>query len=248
MESEGSDFGSYSSVVKEGTIEYSGIVFSAVKGRGFPLMVRSHRQGRTGILAELKTTHTVYSFTTDEASNKLILTPKQKIATDGIAAAPFFADLNVDGHRDLIFLYVKTSVLTKVLEMLLDRVVITCQTHLYQQAEGRYSFAPDWSEEFTVPAKSFRTVGVEGLLQFNGDYNGDRRPDLVVYASDRLLIKRGTEEKGLFSNQEISFKDRPFYQIGEPFPGPIISRNLDADACPEIITYGDNMVRIVHVR
>ena len=248
MESEGSDFGSYSSVVKEGTIEYSGIVFSSVKGRRFPLMVRSHRQGRTGILAELKTTHTVYSFSADEASNKLVLTPKQKIATDGIAAAPFFADLNVDGHRDLIFLYVKTSVLTKVLEMLLDRVVITCQAHLYQQGEERYSFGPDWSEEFSVPAKSFRTVGVEGLLQFNGDYNGDRRPDLVVYASDRLLIKRGSEEKGFFSNQEISFKRRHFYQIGEPFPGPIISRNLDADACPEIITYGDNMVRIVHVR
>ena len=45
----------------------------------------------------------------------------------------------------------------------------------------------------------------------------------------------------------ISFRDRPFFQIGSPFPGPLFSENIDKDSRPEIITYGSSIVRIVHV-
>ena len=156
--------------------------------------------------------------------------------------------MNADGAKDLVFLYVKTSFLSKLLEMLLDRVVITCQAHLFQPKEGRFSYEPDWSEDVSVPALSFRVVGVEGLVQFDGDYNQDGRPDMVVYDTDRLLFKRGERDEGFFSTREVSFRDRPFYQIGGPFPGPVLDEDLDFDGCPEIITYGGDAVRVVYVR
>jgi hypothetical protein len=247
IESQRSDLGSYANLPKEGTVEYAGILFSDDLRADFPSFVHTHREGRAGILAHLKTTHTVYEFEKDLEMHSILLHPRQRIATAGISAAPIYSDLNADGYKDLVLLYVKTSFLSKVIEMLTDRVVITCQAHLFQPEEGRYSFTPDWSEEFAVPVKSFRTVGGEGLVRFDGDFNQDGRPDIMVYQDDRLLIKRGEKDEGFFSTQEVSFKSKPFYQVGGPFPGPVFCTNVDRDEAPEIVTFGQNIVRIVHV-
>jgi len=91
-------------------------------------------------------------------------------------------------------------------------------------------------------------VGVEGLIRLDGDYSGDGRPDMVIYDDDRLLMKRGEEDSGWFSNQEVAFGSKPFYQIAGPFPGPILFQSIDSDDCPEIITFGKKMVRIVYVQ
>lgn len=247
MESLHSSFGSYTPRQEQGTIQYSGIIFTGVSEIGHPSFVRSQRRGKSGLLAELDTTHTVYELELNRQAKKLEIFPLQKIVTDGISAPPVFSDLDSDGHEDLVLIYVKTSILTKLLEFFLDRVVITCQAHLFEPDEGRYSFAPGWSEDVSVPANSFRKIGSEGLIQFNGDYSGDGRPDMVVYDSDRLLIKRGERSEGFFSTEEVSFRSRPFFQIGHPFPGPVFCRNVDRDDCPEIITFGDHIVRIIHV-
>jgi hypothetical protein len=244
----GSGFGSYSSQVKEGTIEYSGIFFCEAKGRKYPGFLLSHRRGRTGILAELRTIHTVYDFREIREDGEIDMRPSQKIITEGISGAPVFSDLNADGYEDLVLLYVKTGALTKLLELIFDRVVITCQAHLFMPDKQRYTHDPTWCEDVSVPTLSFRDVGVEGLIRLDGDYSGDGRPDMVVYDSDRMLIKRGERDSGFFSSQEVSFKSRPFYHIGGPFPGPVMIVNVDRDASPEIITYGKNIVRIVHVR
>ena len=89
---------------------------------------------------------------------------------------------------------------------------------------------------------------MEGLVRLDSDYTGDNRPDWVVFDTDRLLLRLGEADSGWFSSQEVAFKSRPFFQIGGPFPGPLKTLNIDKDPCPEIITYGDNIVRIVHVR
>ena len=89
---------------------------------------------------------------------------------------------------------------------------------------------------------------MEGLVRLDGDYSGDGRPDLMVFDSDRLLIRRGERDSGFFSSQEVAFNDDPFYQISGPFPGLVMVRNLDKDPKPEIITFGGNIVRVVHVR
>lgn len=248
MESPTAEFGSFATEVKQGTVEYTGIQFCDDLGKGDSCFVKSHRRGRTGVLSELKTTHTVYSLDVDVEAKKVDPTPLQKIVTDGISTAPVFSDLDTDGHKDLVLIYVKTSILTKVLEFFLNRVIITCQCHLYNPKEGRFSFAPDWSQDVPVPTQSARTVGTEGLVQFSGDFSDDNRPDMLIYAEDRLLIKRGERDSGWFSTKEVSFKSKPFYQIGKPFPGRIVCRNIDDDACPEIITAGGKIVRIVHVR
>lgn len=232
---------------KEGALAYTGVVISET-GDGTAWLVRSRREGKPGVLADLKTVHTLYHLTAGAEGGGLVLKKRQRIVTDGLTAAPAFPDLNADGRPDLVFLYVKTSVLAKLLETLLDRVVITCQGFLFHPGEGRYSFTPDWSDDFSVPARSFRVVGVEGLVQCNADFSGDCRPDLMIYAGDRLLLRRGVRESGLLSRREVAFKDRPFFQIGEPFPGPVFARNIDRDPCPEVITYGGDMVRIIHVR
>lgn len=250
MTSKDAHFGTYAEKAKEGTIEYSSVFFSEVEGRSIylPRVLLSHRKGRAGILAELKTTHTVYDINPDRESGDLNIAPRQKIVTEGISGIPIFSDLNSDGHNDLVLLYVKTSFLTKLLEFLLDRVVITVQAHLYYPEKKRYSFVPDWTDDVSVPTQSFRVVGVEGLIRLDGDYSGDGRPDLMIFDSDRLLIKRGEEDSGLFSSKEVSFASRPFYQISGPFPGSIIVQNVDKDPRPEIISFGGDIVRVVHVR
>jgi len=247
VKSKWAGFGSYSAEKKEGSVEYSGIFFNDYVKGAPPAFLLSHREGRTGILAGLKTTHTYYHLKEDQKNKVLEAFPMQKIVTDGISGAPVFSDLNADGYKDLALLYVKTSFLTKLLEFILDRVVITCQAHIYDPKSQRFSYAPDWSEDVSVPALSFRVVGIEGLIRLDGDYTGDGRPDMVVYDTDRLILKRGEKDSGWFSSKEISFNERPFYQIGGPFPGPILFQNVDIDPRPEIITFGKNIVRIIYV-
>jgi hypothetical protein len=247
LESQRADFGSFTSERKAGSIEYAGIVFSDRQTPELPYFVRSIREGKPGILAALKTTHTIFGFKVNEKLNSVEAGPLQRIVTDGVASAPIFSDLNADGYEDLILMYVKTTILTKILEFLLDRVVVTCQAHLFEPDQGRFTFTPDWLDDVSMPTKNLRLVGTEGLILFNADYTGDGRPDMAVFDYDRLLFRRGERDEGLFSDDEISFRDRPFFQIGSPFPGPLFSENIDGDDCPEIITYGSSIVRIVHV-
>ena len=247
MKSREAGFSPYPPGGKEGVIAYTGVMLTGEAGGGGALLVRSRREGKPGVLAALKTVHTVYRVAPDASRGTVELEARQRIVTDGLTAAPAFPDLNADGRPDLVFLYVKTSVLTKLLETLLDRVIITCDAFLFHPEEGRFSFSPDWSGNFSVPSRSFRTVGVQGLVRCDADFTGDGRPDLMVYSGNRILLERGVRESGFFSHREVAFKSRPFYQIGEPFPGPVFTRNIDFDPCPEVITFGGGMIRIIHV-
>jgi len=129
MQSARDDFGAFSSELKDGKIEYAGIVFNKNDRTGETYFVRSVREGRPGLLAALKTTHTIFILRTFREQQKIETPPLQRVVTNGIAAAPVFSDLDADGYADLIFIYVKTSILTKLLEMFLDRIVVTCQAH-----------------------------------------------------------------------------------------------------------------------
>jgi hypothetical protein len=45
----------------------------------------------------------------------------------------------------------------------------------------------------------------------------------------------------------VDFKSRPFYQVAGPFPGPLLTVDADGDGRQDIITYGDTIVRVIHV-
>jgi len=250
MESTSSGFSAYGTDIKVGTLEYSGTLFGDFDRSGKPNLLLSQRSGRIGILTNLQTKHTFFEMLTDPGRARITLEPRQIIANAGICARPTFSDLNADGHNDLILRFVKASVLTKFLEALLDRVVITCQAFLYQPEKGNFSFEPDWNREVPVPSDCFETVGIEGLAMMNSDFNGDDRPDLVIYESDRLLFYRGRKKSGflgVLASREIDFRSRPFYQVGGPFPGPLVTVDIDGEGRKEIITFGETFVRVIHV-
>jgi hypothetical protein len=247
LKSADGEFGSYARGVKVGTLEYRGTLFGDFFGTGRPDLLLSQRSGRVGILTNLKTKHTFFTMKENADTGELQLTPRQIIANEGICAKPAFSDLNADGYDDLVLGFVKASILAKFLEAILDRVVITCQAFLFDPKKGTFSFNPDWSREVPVPSDCFETVGIDGLAKMDSDFSGDGRPDLVIYESDRLLFYRGERSSGLFSSREVDFKSRPFYQVAGPFPGPLLTVDVDGDGRQDIITYGDTIVRIIHV-
>ncbi len=250
MESPGSGFGSYPGDRQAGTIKYSGTIFGDFTGTGKPGLLMSQRSGRIGFITNLKTEHTIHDMVENAAKGELILKPHQVIANAGICSRPVLSDLNSDGKADLVLCFVEASVITKFLEALLDRVVITCQAFLFRPDKGMFSYEPDWNREIPVPSKCFETVGIEGLVMIDTDFTGDGRPDLLIYEEDRLLFYRGKEESrflGLFSSDGIDYHSRPFYQAAGPFPGPLEIKDMDGDGRYEIVTSGDTIVRVIHV-
>ncbi len=248
MASTGKKYGAYSAEVKVGTLEYAGTMIGDFNRSGRPNLLLSERSGQVGILTNLKTKHTFFDILEYPDKGELEFKPRQIIANAGICAKPSFSDLDVDGHKDLILRFVEASILAKFLEAMLDRVIITCQVFLFHPEKGTYSFEPDWSREVPVPSDCFETVGIEGLAMMDSDFNGDRRPDLVIYESDRLNFFRGERDEGFFSTTEVDFVSRPFYQVAGPFPGPLTVVDLDGDGRREIITSGETTVRVIHVR
>lgn len=248
MASAGKKYGSFSDEVKVGTLEYTGTMIGDFNRSGRPNLLLSERSGQIGILTRLKTKHTFFDILEYPQKGELEFKPRQIIANAGICAKPTFSDLDVDGHDDLILRFVEASILAKFLEAMLDRVIITCQAFLFHPEKGTYSFEPDWSREVPVPSDCFETVGIEGLAMMDSDFTLDRRPDLVIYESDRLNFFRGERDEGFFSTTEVDFASRPFYQVAGPFPGPLTVVDLDGDGRKEIITSGDSIVRVIHVQ
>jgi len=245
MSSSDDTFGSYSGEFKVGSVEYAGTLFGSHLGNGEPTLLLSRRMGSPGLLSDLKTEHIFHTMTMN--NSVVTFTRRQIIANAGISVRPTFSDIDADGNKDLILCFVKSSAISKLIDEFLDRVVMSCQVFLFNPKKKTFSYKPDWSDDFSVPADAFQTVGAEGLLILDCDFSRDRRPDLVVFEGDRLRFLRGFKDSGFFSTKKVAFKSRAFYQVGGPFPGPLFTEDLDGDGQKELVTFGKNIVRIIHV-
>lgn len=173
--------------------------------------------------------------------------PRQAIRTNGVTSPPRLFDLDGDGALDLILTTLRTDLLTKLRESLLEKVQVTFFVYRFDREQQRFGDEPIFSESLAMPAELLLEVGAYGWVTFKADYDGDGRPDLALYDADQevLSIRRGIEKKGWFSDQPIAFEDDPFRRVRLSLSRPFFGEDIDGDGTWEIVSCRERDVVIV---
>ncbi len=166
--------------------------------------------------------------------------PSLVVRVDGWPLGSFSPDLDGDGMPDLVVGHVnKIGVLGAIKIFLTKSVSIHAAFFMNRKgfsAEPDRTMTVDASLRFATTAEGFR-LGTTALVNFDGDFDGDGRRDLLVKTGFmRLEIYRG-EEEGVFDR-------KPFAAVEIP----------DSEACmwafPEVVDLNRDGVSdiLVHYR
>lgn len=161
-----------------------------------------------------------------------------------------------DGDGALDFAMYKTDItvteIAKWVRQSFGQIEGNLNFYLFDKATGRYPRRPDYSKPITMKFKIDLMEAMMGLvwerylatmMRFEGDYNGDGRPDLLVREKTEqisIYLNSGVRRR-LFPNQpDITLSDLP------PFGGLALS-DLNADGCTDLLLYAGNLDQVVAV-
>lgn len=175
--------------------------------------------------------------------------PRQAIRTDGVTSPPRLFDLDRDGALDLIITTVPTDLLTRMRGAVFESANVTFFVYRFDKARGRFESEPMFSDQLSVPADRLLDVGAYGWVTFSADYDGDGRPDYGTYsaASKQLSIRKGEEERSMFSSRPITFAKKAMVSLKLDLPGPFSGVDIDGDGRSEIVSHGGDHALVVEL-
>ncbi len=138
--------------------------------------------------------------------------PDFSIRVKGQLVRPLLMDLNKDGYRDLILPNVgDIGVFTALRVFVSSKFDLTVQ-FFYNRGEGLFRTIPDETRTLSFPlsfATSSAGIDVQHMLiySFRGDFNGDKRCDLLLRGKGNMLNVYYGQEEGTFSDEpDMSFE------------------------------------------
>jgi len=158
-------------------------------------------------------------------------TPNQVIISEGTASdETIICDVNGDEKLDLITPSVKISI-TSIIRILLTRSLPINFNIFLMNEDGSFSNSPDFSKEVKLKI-DFSGESDSPSMNFDGDYNGDKRKDFV-YATDddELSIYLGVED------DEKLFSDNSAAKVKVNAFGELSSYNLNNDEYSDMIIH-----------
>lgn len=175
-------------------------------------LVVTRVQGTLGFLESIRT-----NFFLHRGNGRGNFVPDSVIKIDGVSLNPLFVDMNGDGALDCLVSRLRTDLLAQAVKALvLGDVAITYEIFQFEPATGRYIETPVWSRDVFVTVDDVKKKGAGSApaLLIQGDFSGDRRPDLVSLdpKSGALEMYRGVE--GRFGSRRlIDFERTPFRTV-----------------------------------
>ena len=157
-------------------------------------------------------------------------TPDQLIKADDAVSEPYLVDLDGDSHLDLIQPEVKMGIKSVVSMLLMRKFDINFLVYL-NRGDGLFPEVPDYSTKVGFKIDFTRRGGqASPLIEFEGDYNGDGRKDLVV----------GTKEDELsvfFGDKRKVFTKNPQVQEVVKTSSNVLTKDFDANGKTELLLF-----------
>ena len=218
-----------------------------IDGRPGCELLLTQRVARPSLLAGIAT-RTVL-FLSDDLRKTDSPKPRQVIRTDGVSSPPRLFDLDGDGARDLIITTVRTDLLSKLRESILDMVQVTFFVFRFDPEARRFGAEPIFSDSLAMPADALLDVGAYGWVTFSADYDGDGRPDLATYDSARRMLvgRKGEETSAWFKKIRIAYDDEPLFEIPAELSAPFFGQDIDHDGRAELISCAGDHALIVEL-
>jgi hypothetical protein len=163
--------------------------------------------------------------------------PARIFVLNGLTASPRFRDVNGDGRTDLLVPTYRLDLLERARRAAVSSLDVTLYVFLNRGA-SLYPPRPDYSRTESLRVERLAEAGIEPMVLLDGDFNRDRRADLlVVDEEDRLKIYLSTETSGgLFSTGgAFTFQERPAVSVPIEVPGEIQVVDQDGDGVSEVL-------------
>lgn len=161
-----------------------------------------------------------------------------------------------DGDGALDFAMFKTDItiteIAKWVRQSFGQIDGNLNFYLFDKANRQYQRRPDFSKAITMSFKVDLMEAMMGLvwerylatmMRFEGDYNADGRPD--------LLVRNKTEEISIYfnaGNRRSLFPRAPDIVLkGLPHFGGLALADLNADGCTDLLLYAGNLDQVVAV-
>ena len=158
--------------------------------------------------------------------------PDQLIVSEGTASSrTFIRDVNGDGKQDMILPSVSISIPAIIRFLITKSLPITFNIFLLNQ-DNKFPDKPDFAKEVKLKIDLSGQSDTQSM-DFEGDYNGDKRRDFVfATGEDELSIYLGIagDKKELFSN-------KPVAKVPADAFGELISPDLNADGYSDMVIY-----------
>jgi len=139
--------------------------------------------------------------------------PNSIVDLSGVNIEPALIDLNQDGNDDVIVSSVRTDLVKTALDkFIFDAIDITYFIYAFDKKINNYvEGGPAYSRTVSVKIKNIESnLSIESIpfIYFQGDYNGDGRPDMAIMNTDGVLETR----LGKIGDR-IDFTIDPYYKI-----------------------------------
>ncbi|MBI5369010.1 MAG: VCBS repeat-containing protein [Planctomycetes bacterium] len=167
--------------------------------------------------------------------------PDQLLKVDGyVYRMPgWVADLDGDGHLDLVSVEAKKMGVWSALQVIMTRTIdVDLTVNLWSAAEGKFAAEAAFRKEITVPfviSVTNRTISVDFpfLINFAGDYNADGLRDFLVKTDLSTLTVYYGAKSGVFEEKpgmRISTTDTSAYTGAVPH-----IHDLNGDGISDIV-------------
>ncbi len=206
-------------------------------------LIVSRQSGRLSLLGQVLTRVLVYGGGEELFSRK----PRQPLTVKGISTPPDLVDVDGDGAADLVVSSVRMDLMSNLTKALFKTVKVTYHVFLAQKGKGRFVAKPELSKMIEFSLESAQ-LGLAPLASFEGDFNGDGRPDLLTLTeTDRFCIYEGKRGGGGFLSRKKKYDlpDQPTRTLGVgPGEGFEIV-DLDRDRVSDLIVFGRDGLTLV---
>ncbi len=167
----------------------------------------------------------------------LARSPRRIFVLNGLTATPRFKDVNGDQRLDLLVPTYRLDLLKRARQAVVESLDMTLHVFLNRKKKG-YAPRPDYSRTESIRTDRLAVAGVEPMIYLDGDFNRDRRADLLILDGDGNLkiFLSGKTKGGLFtSGGAFTFQTRAAVSLPVEVPVSIRLFDQDGDGLSEVL-------------
>lgn len=232
---------------QQNRMQFTAVRLADMNRSGVPEIIVTRISGQLGVFRTLRTRIYIFFGRPDESYS---YSPDQIIRIPGVSVIPELQDANGDGYLDIMVTALRTDALTTAWNEIRGEVDITHYLYLFNSNQGYLGTQsgqgggtpPDFTRDVQMdPDLLEDALRNRPHMNFEGDFNGDGRPDLLtINAGGDMEIFLADED---IEEMEVGFESSPRYRNEVESPRTLRVEDFLQNGDPEVlIRHADRII------